>query len=71
MVTTLRLMRDKAMLHCDALPSYAGPANWRGSNIRNPEDWHTHLTESHIADITSPLQRRIADAIRIQYLNPE
>ena len=71
MVTTLRLMRDKAMLHCDALPSYEGPANWRGSNIRNSEDWHIHLTESHIAEIKSAVQRSIEDEIPIQKLNPE
>ena len=71
MVTTIRLMQDKIMVHSNTLANYEGPANWRGQNIRNSEDWHINLTESHISEIKKAVLRSIDDRIPILELMPE
>ena len=59
------------MVHSNAPASYEGPANWRGPNIRNSEDWHINLTKSHISEIKKAVQRSIDNRIPILELIPE
>ena len=59
------------MAHSNELPSYEGPANWRGPKIRNSEDWHINLTERHISEIKLAVQRSIDNGIPILDLDPE
>ena len=70
MVTTPGLMTVRMMVQSKALPDYEGPANWRGSNIRNSQDWHINLTQSHTSEIKSAVQRSIDEGIPVLDLNP-
>ncbi len=48
-----------------ALPTYDGPANWKGSDINDSDEWHFHLTEIHIGEIKSTVQKSMDDGIEI------
>lgn len=48
-----------------ALPAYDGPAYWKGSDIKNSDEWHFRLTETHIGEIKSAVQKSMDDGIEI------
>ncbi len=59
------------MSHRRSLPNYAGPADWRGPDIKDSKDWHIHLSDSQIQEIKSAVQRSIDDNFPIIDLKPE
>ena len=54
-----------------ALQSYNGPADWKGSEIRDSDEWHFHLTEPHIGEIKRAVQHSMDDGIEIIDIGPE
>ena len=45
------------------LPAYGGPANWKGLDITDSDEWHFHLTETHIGEIKGAVQKSMDDGI--------
>ena len=37
-----------------ASPAHDGPANWKGSDMRERDEWRFHLTETYIGEIKRP-----------------
>lgn len=45
--------------------AYDGPANWLGSDIRDSDEWHFKLTDTHVGEIKNAVQKSIDDGIDI------
>ena len=59
------------MSHSSSLPIYEGPAGWRGPDVKDSPDWHINLTDSHLSEIRSAVQRSIDDNIQIMDITHE
>lgn len=46
-------------------PVYDGPANWKGSEIKDSDQWHFHLTQAHVDEVKSAVQKSMVDGIEI------
>lgn len=54
-----------------ASPLYDGPANWKGSHIKDSDQWHFHLTETHMGEVRSAVQKSMVDGIEIVDIKQE
>ncbi len=44
---------------------YDGPANWLGSDIKDSDEWHFHLTDTHVDEIKNAVQKSMDDGVDI------
>ena len=50
---------------------FEGPANWKGKDIRESDEWHFHLTDTHVLEIVEAVEKSMQDGIDIIDLTKE